>query len=518
MTFDDFVSRLDGVKRRGTGVSARCPAHEDRHASLGVNEGDDGRVLVRCYAGCETEAVVKALGLEVSDLFDKPAGMGDPQAIYDYVDENGELVMQSLRYPKPEGGKQFRQRRPATDAEKLSEGGDWVWKLDGVERVPYRLPEVLEAVRDRITVYITEGEKDADALVARGKVATCNPGGAGKWQHSWSEKYFRGATVIIVADADEAGTSHARMVRDSLVTAGAKVYVVRAKTGKDAYDHFRAGHDFDDFVPLELDVVTDGLVLMRAEELEIEDVEWVAGFENYIPYGGISMIFGHPGVNKSTLTCRLAALVTLEGSDVIFLSAEDNPGRVMKPRLFVAGADLKRVHFLGKRSGGTEDQVMLPHDSAALEALIEKYGVRLLIIDPIDSALGLDVDSYKAQAVRYALTPLHGVAQRHNVAIVMVSHLNQEKSSDPMRRAGGSRFTGLARACSIMGRDKDDLENGRILASFKNSWGRIPNKSRIFKLEQAPVPGRDEPAVKIYDFGTSPATAKGLLYEPKDES
>ena len=460
MSFDDFVSHLDGVKRRGTGVSARCPAHEDRHASLGVNEGDDGRVLVRCYAGCETEAIVKALGLELGDLFDKPAGLGDPEAIYDYVDEDGNLVMQALRYP----GKSFRQRRP--------EGGDWAWKLDGVERVPYRLPEVLEAVRNGITVFVTEGEKDADALVARGKVATCHPGGAGKWQHVWSEKYFRGATVIIVADADEAGTSHARMVRDSLQTAGAKVFVVRAKTGKDAYDHFRAGHTFEDFVPLELDVVTDGLVVQTASDVVLEDREWIEGFKNHFPYGGISMLFGEPGVNKSTLTARLAALVNIAGRSAIFLSNEGGV-QEMKPRLYVAGANMNLCHFLGKLEGGHESVVTLPHDVQALEALVEKHDTGLLIIDPLDAALGLDVDSYKAQHVRVALTPLHGVAQRHNVAIVLVSHLNQDKSTDPMRRAGGPRFTGLARACSLMAIDRDD-EDTRHLAGFKNNWGPLP--------------------------------------------
>jgi hypothetical protein len=66
MTVEGVLSRLDGVKRNGAGWQARCPAHDDRHASLAVAEGDDGRVLVRCHAGdgCSFESIVQELGGE----------------------------------------------------------------------------------------------------------------------------------------------------------------------------------------------------------------------------------------------------------------------------------------------------------------------------------------------------------------------------------------------------------------------------------------------------------------------
>ena len=64
------LDRLDRVRRTGNGWSARCPAHEDRDPSLSIAEGADGRVLLRCFAGCALEDVVRALGLELSDLFE----------------------------------------------------------------------------------------------------------------------------------------------------------------------------------------------------------------------------------------------------------------------------------------------------------------------------------------------------------------------------------------------------------------------------------------------------------------
>ncbi len=64
-----LLERLDRVRKSGKGWTARCPAHPDKSASLSVAEGRDGRVLVRCFAGCETLAVVHAVGLELRDLF-----------------------------------------------------------------------------------------------------------------------------------------------------------------------------------------------------------------------------------------------------------------------------------------------------------------------------------------------------------------------------------------------------------------------------------------------------------------
>lgn len=70
MSADALSSRLDGVKRTGPGRwLAKCPAHEDRRASLSVRELDDGRVLLHCFGGCYTEAILGAIGLGLADLF-----------------------------------------------------------------------------------------------------------------------------------------------------------------------------------------------------------------------------------------------------------------------------------------------------------------------------------------------------------------------------------------------------------------------------------------------------------------
>ncbi|QSA98616.1 hypothetical protein [Methylococcus sp. EFPC2] len=80
----NLLSRLDGVRqtdREDRKFLARCPAHDDRSPSLGIRETDDGRVLLKCWAGCSFEQITSAIGLSVSDLFPVRHGRDfDPNA------------------------------------------------------------------------------------------------------------------------------------------------------------------------------------------------------------------------------------------------------------------------------------------------------------------------------------------------------------------------------------------------------------------------------------------------------
>lgn len=70
MSADALLSRLEGVRRTGSGRwIARCPAHDDRHASLSIRELDDGRVLVHDFAGCSVEEVLSAAGVTFDAIF-----------------------------------------------------------------------------------------------------------------------------------------------------------------------------------------------------------------------------------------------------------------------------------------------------------------------------------------------------------------------------------------------------------------------------------------------------------------
>ncbi len=237
------VERTTGhaPQQRGDGYMAHCPAHDDHNASLSVAQGDDGRVLVNCFAGCTFADIAKAIGLKESDFFPpkRPNGRGPRRRIvatYDYTDADGGLRYQIVRFEP----KDFVQRRPGTN-------GAWIWSTKGVKRVPFRLPELRQAIRGGQVVFIVEGEKDVLNLAKLGIAATCNCGGAGKWTAAHS-KELCGAVVVIIADKDDAGRKHAQQVAASLQGKAASVKVVELpdRDGhkvKDASDWIAAGGD-----------------------------------------------------------------------------------------------------------------------------------------------------------------------------------------------------------------------------------------------------------------------------------
>jgi hypothetical protein len=134
-------------------------------------------------------------------------------AEYDYRDEAGVLLYQVVRFQP----KDFRQRRPD------SKGG-WIWKLQGVSRVLYRLPELLTAPISE-PVFIVEGEKDVESLRRLGLVATCNAMGAKKWRKEYNEA-LRGRRVILIPDNDDDGREHVRIVAESLQGIASSVTVL----------------------------------------------------------------------------------------------------------------------------------------------------------------------------------------------------------------------------------------------------------------------------------------------------
>ena len=204
---------------KGGQWTARCPAHEDHTPSLSIREGDDGRVLLHCHAVCPTEKIVADIGLTMRDLFVQNGNglgggtRGRVKAIHDYQDEGGRLLSQVLRYD-PRG---FSQRRP-------DGRGNWIWDVKGVRRVLYRLDDLAEVDPGR-TVFVVEGEKDADRLWDLNVPATTCSIGAGHWD-GVDDEVLRGRPTVILPDNDEAGADHADDVAQRLTGKAASVKIL----------------------------------------------------------------------------------------------------------------------------------------------------------------------------------------------------------------------------------------------------------------------------------------------------
>lgn len=213
MDISQFLTSFESPKKSGTGWMVKCPSHPDSTASLAIGQGQDGRIVMFCHAGCETKTIVAALGIDIKELFPPQEPVkSNIVATYDYRDLDGTLLHQTVRFfPKD-----FRQRMP-------DGGGGWIWKTSK-RRVPYRWPELV----GHSTIYIVEGEKDADALWAIGIPATCNLGGAGKWGIKETQCLTEiGVTrVIVLPDNDNPGIKHAQEISTRMKNPGIACSIV----------------------------------------------------------------------------------------------------------------------------------------------------------------------------------------------------------------------------------------------------------------------------------------------------
>ncbi len=180
-----------------------------------ANKGGGVLDLVREQRSLDKEGAVEWLRERGHLPKAKESGSGKRQvAAYDYTTIAGDLMFQVVRYEP----KTFRQRRPDGN-------GGWLWKMAGVQRLIYRLPEVAEGIQARRTIYVVEGEKAADRLAELGLIATCSPAGANKWRPEHST-FLAGADAVILPDNDEPGRSHAAMVAASLREKAASIRVL----------------------------------------------------------------------------------------------------------------------------------------------------------------------------------------------------------------------------------------------------------------------------------------------------
>ncbi len=260
ITLQGILQMLHVVKGpSGSGeYLARCPAHDDRQASLCVKEGDKG-ILLKCQAGCSAEMICSRIGVEMKDLFkesgkpaarkkttpakaqDKPpikitdvktyksfdeafGHIGKIEATYNYTDEQGKLRFTVCRIMPPDGKKTFRQCRPAD----MSVNGFPI--VAGVPMgvrsgIIYQLPAVKRAIEGDKPVFVVEGEKDVHTMVTMGYTATTSPMGADHWDAKHGEQ-LKYADVVIIPDNDAPGEKYAKAVTDTVMGLARRVRVI----------------------------------------------------------------------------------------------------------------------------------------------------------------------------------------------------------------------------------------------------------------------------------------------------
>lgn len=226
--------------------------------------------------------------------------------------------------------------------------------------------------------------------------------------------------------------------------------------------------------------------LICMNDIESKPIEWLWKYR--IALGKPTVIAGNGGLGKSQLTAYLAKEVTTGGcfhneseptkiGSMIFLSAEDDPADTIKPRLVAVGANVRLCHVLSAIN--TEDHkgnkgkrnFDLTQDIERLGKVCETLGnVRLIVIDPISAYLG-GTDSHNNSDMRGLLMPLSDMAAKHNVALVLITHLNKSTNQDAHSRVIGSvGLVNAARAAYMVQKDAEKPEI-RYFVPIKNNIG-----------------------------------------------
>ncbi|QQS33997.1 MAG: AAA family ATPase [Acidobacteriota bacterium] len=431
MKIDDLVSRFKNIRKLPNGFMVRCPAHADSTPSLSISEGVDGRLLLKCFAGCSNTSILAAIELQIKDLFPasgnsqngRKAATSDAssfvrkiKAIYPYFNADGTLLFENIRYEP----KDFRQRRPDGN-------GGYVYNLQGVERVPYRLPELLSALRNpEPEIWFTEGERDADNLHSLGFMATSFK----NWKPEFN-RYIRGCHSVIFRDNDKVGLNQA--------TEAARLIFEVARSVK-MIDLFPGSPEFGQDVSVWIDNKSaDGLgkediaealaVLVEAadrldagaapfatkdlksgrefrftfttlEDLFREPEETLSYvWDKTLITGGFSILTGKPKVGKSSLIRPLAVAIsrgepmlgrkTAKGK-VLYLCLEEKRSEVRRHFQMLHGSGSSVLIHSGSTPQTTDEAI------AALRQAIEEHHPMIIFIDPLSRVIpASDFNDYR---------------------------------------------------------------------------------------------------------------------------
>lgn len=437
--------------RFGTHSSLSVDLDKDTWYDHEADEGGGVLALVTRHTGRQDG---KRWLVEHGYLRDEVPRSASPAAIYDYADENGEILFQVER----RDGHKFLQRKP-----------DGTYKVRGVRQVPYRLPDLLARPDD--PVFVVEGEKDADNMHAAGLLATCNAGGAGKWRDHHAQ-FLKGRDVVILPDNDEPGRDHADKVRESLqgIARSVRVLELPGLPDKgDVSDWLAAGGTAEALVamlpevdaepPSRVERLVGALVPFSDEELEAAKQPHPHAFSDgergLFPVGEVTVVAapGREGktyavdaiVRAYALGIEVAGLTPQPDRKVVIHSAEDD--RDQYARKVLAGtcelgrADAARVRErvlvpdLNDPGLSAFQTLVAVHDrqpveSSAVDAMAEALagqGIGLLVFE---TASTLSEAEEGNREFRILIRALRKVARAINAAAVLVHHTSQAAANN----------------------------------------------------------------------------------------
>lgn len=501
MTFDEFCSRLNGVKGTGSKRTAKCPAHEDHTPSLSVSIGDNQNIVVYCHKGCTATEIVDSMGLSMKDLLmdqsmNKPITKTET-ACYKYTDIHGNLLGEKVRY----SDKSFT----------------WRYLDPTKKNYTYQKPKGITLYNAPATlhnpVYIAEGEKDVNTLTRLGKAAVCAPNGAGK-SNKWPSStncLFKDKDVIVLQDNDDVGKAFALETVNSLFEQANSVKLIDLTT---VWTDLPEKGDISDAVNMEISLndartKLDRLVSETPEWQESsdpflscfkpldsfneEEATWLV--PGWIPEGQITLMAADGGIGKTTMWCNLVAAVSSGSSCILdppghnrqparvaFLTTEDSVRKKLKRKLRLAGANEHNIltpDFLSDAEGVLRG---LKFGSDEMQRFIRYFKPALCVFDPVQGFVPPDINMGSRNAMRDCMAPLISLGEECGTTFLVVCHTNKRKGAHGRDRVADSAdLWDVCRSVIMAGYTED--QGIRYLSNEKNNYTQL-QKTLLFTIDE----------------------------------
>jgi len=506
MSAQEIATTLGNAKKVGNGYLASCPVpshgqgNGDKHPSLSISMSDDGNFLFKCHSGCDQHTVfstIKDMGLlpalpDRPDYLDsikpmKPIPLISTPVLeheWHYTDEEGTSLFIKQRFKTFDSkGKTYKTLRVMPD-------GSRVGKLGDCRLVPYKLPELRQATAAGRVVYITEGEKAADALGSLGVVATTSHAGAGGWNDELNQ-YFKDANVVIVPDNDLVGWHYASKVTEALIPFAKSVRVLDLNLSNPKEDAYEWVNRYDGSRTLLAQIAKACPIVKSSEEvwtpqrlslyvpetpqeaesapkskflveswdsIKDEPVEWL--IESIIPKRSFVALFAPPASWKSFIALDLAEAIAT-GRDwmgykipkkgaVLFISGEGHGGmgaRVKACKIQNNSPDGANMYVIRAQINIRSSQEDFNALVAAINELVAQIDepLEIIILDTLMRMSGGNFNENSSEDMGGFIAQTGKLQQLYNCALMVIHH-------------SGKHIKGLRGHSSLLGAVDTELE------------------------------------------------------------
>jgi len=546
---------------------ALCPFHPDKKPSLSIFQTKSGSWRFKCFGCEENGSVIdfkmamenlgkkeacsqlskelqgpikkvdpkilaSAAKKEVPDLSAKKAAGKEGQDLgkaklklnFDYKDEAGEVVYRKVKYVFEDGTKDFRFKHPVEGKPDL-----WDWTKGKAGFIPYNL----DKFKGEAEIIICEGEKDADTITRLkiGVLATSAPAGKGAWPDVLTPHFkdLKKTSFLYDVGAEKDARIHAEKLKKAHPEM--EIFIVKVpleKEGQDITDYLLTIKDLKQKRMALLDLLDKSEKFTIEEipgkrchavviaDVELKPIRWL--WDLVFPLAKTSLLVGDGGVGKSYFTNWMASRITT-GRDwidpekkqpvgkVVIVTTEDGMADTIKLRAILMGADQKNLIVIDGMLKGKDVEpgaLSIGLDLPYIEKVIREAGnVRLLVIDPITEFIGKDVDDHRAGPTRSALAPLKALAEKYNICVLILSHMNKDEAKKILYRTTGSQsYINVPRAAWAIVEDNE--KSGRcFFKCIKKNLCKAP-PTYAFSITDNGIILEKDP-VKVQDgelFGT----------------